>query len=160
MRNIHTQNFFPLPNVIFRLGLGSGEIAVYAYLISAELTKLTKRNSELNTLFKRLYEDNVLGKISNEQFRMLSQSYNEEQKDIAERLPVLEQEIEHLKDTANNVDRFITLAKRFICIEELTPEILRTFISKIVIHEKSQKHSRKATQQIDIYFTHIGLISA
>ncbi len=127
---------------------------------SVELTKLTKRNGELNTLFKRLYEDNVLGKINDEQFRMLSGTYNDEQKDIAERLPVLEQEIAHLKDTANNVDRFITLAKRFVCIEELTPEILRTFISKIVIHERSQKHSRKATQQIDIYFTHIGMISA
>ncbi len=127
---------------------------------STELTKLTKRNNELNTLFKRLYEDNVLGKINDEQFRMLSETYNDEQKDIAERLPVLEQEIAHLKDTANNVDRFIALAKRFVCIEELTPEILRTFISKIVIHERSEKHSRKATQQIDIYFTHIGMISA
>ncbi len=127
---------------------------------TAELTKLTKRNNELNTLFKRLYEDNVLGKINDEQFRMLSETYNDEQKDISERLPVLEQEIAHLKDTANNVDRFITLAKHFVFIEELTPEILRTFISKIVIHERSQKHSRKATQQIDIYFTHIGMISA
>ncbi len=61
--------------------------------------------------------------------------------------------IAHLKDTANNVNRFV-------CVEELTPEILRTFISKIVIHERSEKHSRKATQQIDIYFTHIGMVSA
>ena len=44
--------------------------------------------------------------------------------------------------------------------ESLTPEIIRTFISKIVIHEKSAKHCKSATQQIDIYFTHIGMLHA
>ena len=52
----------------------------------------------------------------------------------------------------------IALAKKFINIEVLTPEIIRTFISKIVIHEKSAKHCKSATQQIDIYFTHIGML--
>ncbi len=126
----------------------------------SEHAKLIKRNGELNALFKRLYEDNVLGKITNEQFQMLAESYTEEQKEISGRLPVLEQEIAELKDNANNVERFVALAKRFVCIEELTPEILRTFISKIVVHERSEKYSKKATQQIDIYFTHIGMISA
>jgi len=44
-----------------------------------ELGRKEKRNDELNTLFKRLYEDNVLGKVTNEQFRMLSEGYNAEQ---------------------------------------------------------------------------------
>ena len=126
---------------------------------SSELARLSKRNTELNSLFKRLYEDNVLGRITNEQFRLLSEGYNAEQREITERLPVLEKEIEHLKESANNVEHFIALAKKFINIESLTPEIIRTFISKIVIHEKSAKHSKSATQQIDIYFTHIGRLS-
>ena len=49
-------------------------------------------------------------------------------------------------------DKFIVLAN----IKELTPEVLLTFVSKIVIHERSEKRSKSATQQIDIYFTHIG----
>ena len=127
---------------------------------SSELARLSKRNTELNSLFKRLYEDNVLGRITNEQFRLLSEGYNAEQREITERLPVLEKEIEHLKESANNVEHFIALAKKFINIESLTPEIIRTFVSKIVIHEKSAKYSKSATQQIDIYFTHIGMLHA
>ena len=127
---------------------------------TAELARLTKRNAEISSLFKRLYEDNVLGRITNEQFRMLSEGYNEEQRNITERLPILEQEIERLKASANNVEQFVALAKKCINIETLTPEVIRTFISKIVIHEKSAKHSKSATQQIDIYFTHIGMLHA
>ena len=127
---------------------------------SSELARLSKRNTELNSLFKRLYEDNVLGRITNEQFRLLSEGYNTEQREITERLPVLEKEIEHLKESANNVEHFVALAKKFINIESLTPEIIRTFISKIVIHEKNAKHCKSATQQIDIYFTHIGMLHA
>ena len=112
------------------------------------------------SLFKRLYEDNVLGRITNEQFRLLSEGYNAEQREITERLPIIEKEIEHLKESANNVEHFIALAKKFINIESLTPEIIRTFISKIVIHEKSAKHCKSATQQIDIYYTHIGMLHA
>jgi len=123
-----------------------------------EQSKLTRRSGELNALFRRLYEDNVLGKITNEQFRMLSEGYNEEQHTISERLPELEKEIERLRSSANNVEQFVALAKKHVCIEELSAEVIRTFISKIVIHEKSAKHSKSATQQIDIYFTHIGML--
>ncbi len=123
---------------------------------SNELTKLEKRNTELNSLFKRLYEDNVLGKITNEQFRMLSDSYNIEQKEISEKMPKLKEEIENLKMTATNVDRFIEIVSKYTNLKELTPEVLRTFIEKIVIHERTQKHSKSANQQIDIYFRYIG----
>ena len=122
----------------------------------SEQSKLTKRNEELNLLFKRLYEDNVLGKVTNEQFRMLSDGYNAEQKTTVERLEQLKAEIEQLKSTAVNVERFVSLARRYTDIRELTPEILRTFISKIVIHERPSRKISESEQRIDIYFTHIG----
>ena len=122
----------------------------------SEQSKLTKRNEELNLLFKRLYEDNVLGKVTNEQFRMLSDGYNAEQKTTVERLEQLKVEIEQLKSTAVNVERFVSLARRYTDIRELTPEILRTFISKIVIHERPSRKKNEGEQRIDIYFTHIG----
>ena len=122
----------------------------------SEQSKLTKRNEELNLLFKRLYEDNVLGKVTNEQFRMLSDSYNAEQRTTVERLEQLKTEIEQLKSTAINVERFVALARKYTDIRELTPEILRTFISKIVIHERPSRKKSEGEQRIDIYFTHIG----
>ena len=122
----------------------------------SEQGKLTKRNEELNLLFKRLYEDNVLGKVTNEQFRMLSDGYNAEQKTTVERLEQLKAEIEQLKSTAINVERFVSLARKYTDIRELTPEILRTFISKIVIHERPSRKKSEGEQRIDIYFTHIG----
>ena len=123
---------------------------------TAELSKLEKRNGELNVLFKRLYEDHVLGKITSEQFRMLSEGYNDEQRTIQEEVPKLRKAIEDLKASATNVDRFLDIARKYTDMKELTPEILRTFISKIVIHERSRKHVKEAEQDIDIYFTHIG----
>ena len=123
---------------------------------TAELGRLEKRNGDLNALFKRLYEDHVLGKVTSEQFRMLSEGYNEEQRTIQEEIPKLRKAIEDLKASATNVERFLEIVRKYTDIKELTPEILRTFISKIVIHERSRKHAKDAEQDIDIYFTHIG----
>ena len=123
---------------------------------TAELGRLEKRNGELNALFKRLYEDHVLGKVTSEQFRMLSEGYNEEQRTIQEEIPRLRKAIEDLKASATNVERFLEIVRKYTDIKELTPEILRTFISKIVIHERSRKHAKDAEQDIDIYFAHIG----
>ena len=123
-----------------------------------ELAKLEKRNAELNTLFKRLYEDNVLGKITNEQFRMLSDGYNAEQRTIADQIPILQKQIEDLKASSTNVERFVTISNKYTDLQDLTPEILRTFIDKIVIHERTEKWAKTAEQQIDIYFRYVGCI--
>ena len=123
-----------------------------------ELAKLEKRNAELNTLFKRLYEDNVLGKITNEQFRMLSDGYNAERRTIADQIPILQKQIEDLKASSTNVDRFVTISNKYTDLQDLTLEILRTFIDKIVIHERTEKWAKTAEQQIDIYFRYVGCI--
>ena len=125
---------------------------------SSELEKLKRRDNELNAIFKRLYEDNILGKLPDEQFKLLSQGYLSEQKEIKEKISVLESEIEKLKAESSGIDKFIRIAKKYTDIQELNPEILRTFIEKIVIHERDKWHSKSAHQQIDIYFTHIGNI--
>ena len=121
-----------------------------------ELNKIERRNTELNVLFKRLYEDNVLGKVTNEQFRMLSDGYNTEQRDIKEMIPKLQAEIQALKASATNVEKFVDIACKYTDLQKLTPEVLRTFVDKIVIYERSEKWSKSADQQIDIYFRYIG----
>ena len=98
-----------------------------------ELASLEKQNNELNALFRRLYEDNVLGKVTNEQFCMLSDGYNTEQREITERLPIVKQEIEDLKAVATNVKRFVDIANKYTDLRELTPEVLRIFIERIAV---------------------------
>ena len=123
-----------------------------------ELGKLEKRNTELNALFKRLYEDNVLGKITNEQFRMLSDGYNTEQRAIAEQIPIMQKLIEDLKASSTNVERFVAISNKYTDLHTLTPEILRTFLDKVVIHERNEKWAKTAEQKIDIYFRYVGCI--
>ena len=119
---------------------------------------MEKRNAELNILFKRLYEDNVLGKITNEQFRMLSDGYTAEQRTIADQIPILKKQIEDLKASSTNVERFVAISNKYTDLQTLTTEILRTFIDKIVIHERTEKWAKTAEQQIDIYFRYVGCI--
>jgi predicted nucleic acid-binding protein len=90
---------------------------------------------------------------------MLSDGYNTEQKEIAQRMPELQSEIEYLTATQTNTEKFISLARSYTNITELTPEIVRAFISKIVVHERTQKWAKNANQQIDIYFNYIGSIA-
>ena len=120
-----------------------------------DLAKAKRRSSELTTLFTRLYEDNVLGRISDDQYKMLSDAYTTEKRELDATIPDLEQEVERLKESTSNVQRFTDLAKKYVVIEELTTEILHTFISKIVIHEREEKGSKYSPQQIDIYFRYI-----
>lgn len=127
--------------------------------LEKELTAMRKRGAELDAIFKKLYEDLVLGRISVEQFQMLSDGYSEEREKLAEGIPDRESAIQRLKDTVSNTDNFIAKAKRYTDITELTPELLRLFIQKIVVHEKSTKWSKKALQTIEIHYTDIGCIS-
>ena len=134
----------------------SSQIRKDINLKSAELAQAQNRVQELKALFKRLYEDNVLERINDEQFRTLSVEYMEEQSQLESQIPELENKIERMKESTTDVSRFLELAQKYTDITELTPEILRTFISKIVIHERAKKHDKNALQQIDIYFRYIG----
>ena len=86
---------------------------------------------------------------------MLSEAYTNEKRGMDAAIADLEQEVERLKESTSNVQRFTDLAKKFVVIEELTTEILHTFISKNVVHEREKKRSKYSPQQIDIYFRYI-----
>lgn len=126
--------------------------------VQREIDALKRRDGELTSLFKRLYEDNVLGRIPNEHFRLLSSEYTTEQAQLRESLPKLEKRLEQLQNSLTNVAQFIDKAKRYSSITEVTPEILRLFVEKIVVGEKSKKYSRTAEQDICIYYRDIGLM--
>lgn len=126
--------------------------------VQKELDTMRRRDGELSTLFKRLYEDNVLGRVTNEQFRMLSADYNEEQKELESAIPAKEEQLERLKASVAHVDAFIEKAKQYTAIDELTPQLLRLFIQRIEIGERSKKHSRSAGQSVRIVYRDIGAL--
>ena len=125
-----------------------------------ELDAGKKRCGELSVLFKRLYEDNVLGRVTNEQFRMLSTDYNAEQKALEEAIPRMEARLEELRASAANVEAFIEKAKRYTAIEELTPDLLRLFIRRIEIGERGKKYSRSSGQSVRIFYRDIGAVDS
>ena len=125
-----------------------------------ELAAMRKRKAELDAIFKKLYEDSVLDRITTEQFQMLSGSYTEEQNRITAGIPQQENEIQRLRETAIGTDSFLDKAKRYTDITELTPELLRLFIGKIVVHEKEVKWSKHAPQTVEIYYNGIGYVGS
>ncbi|MDD4145404.1 recombinase family protein [Marasmitruncus massiliensis] len=138
----------------------SAELRREINTVQKELDTMRHRNTELTALFKRLYEDNVLGRVTNEQFRILSGDYNVEQKELSASIPEKEARLEKLKDSAANVEAFIEKAKRYTEISELTPEILRLFISRIEVGERGEKYSRTAEQSIRILYRDVGVMDS
>ncbi len=124
--------------------------------LQKDVDAMRRRSGELSALFKRLYEDNVLGRVTNEQFRMLSADYNAEQKMLEDAIPEKELRLEKLKASAASVDAFIEKAKRYTTIDELTLELLRLFIHRIEVGERSKKHSHSSGQSIRIIYRDIG----
>jgi len=100
----------------------------------------------------------VLGKVTNEQFRMLSEDYNTEQKSLKERIPKTAERIEELQTSISNVTRFINKARRYTEITELSAELLNVFIEKIEVGERAERYSRTAEQEIIIHYRDIGVV--
>lgn len=138
----------------------SAELRQEITALQRELDTMQRRSDELTALFKQLYEDNVLGRITNEQFRRLSADYNAEQKTLEAAIPVKQERLAHLNASAANVEAFIEKAKRFRTIDELTPELLRLFIQRIEIGERAKKYSHSAAQDIRIVYRDIGMVDS
>ena len=115
------------------------------------LAQSEKRVSELDKLFTRLYEDNVIGKISDERFEMMSKNYEAEQKELRQIIPELSQYIKASEQKNADTAQFIGIVRKYSEIPKLTPEIMHEFIEKIVVYAPD-KSSGHRTQQIDICF--------
>lgn len=138
----------------------SAELQKEIRRLEKEKAAMQKRKAELDAIFKKLYEDSVLGRITAEQFQLLSASYTEEQAKLTETLPQRESEIQRLKEAVSNTAAFLDKAKRYTDIQALTPELLRLFIEKIVVHEKEVKWSKHAPQTVEIYYNGIGYVGS
>jgi len=122
-----------------------------------ELDKSTARMKELDTLFRKLYEDNALGKLSDHQFVAMTSGYEDEKKSLSERAAVLEREINTAAERKADVDRFIKIVGRYTDIQELTYENVHEFIDRILIHELDKETD---TRKIEIFYSFVGQIDS
>ena len=124
-----------------------------------ELDRAQKRLADLEKLFRAAFEQLALANLLETQFKALTGGYEEEQQELTIRSEMLEQEINTEKKRMLNADRFLKVVQRYTEIQELTPEIMREFIEKIVVHERSEPWKKKNyTQQIDVYFNFVGQV--
>ena len=135
-------------------------LAERRYELSAkqkQIEKDEKRMEELDRLFRKIYEDNVNGKLNDERFYKLSDGYEAEQEQLKHEIETLKAEVSEADTEATNVSKLIAITKKYTRIDELTPEILNTFVDKIVVHE-CEKKDGKRTQDIDIYYSYVGIV--
>ena len=127
-----------------------------------ELETAEKRISELSAIFKRLYEDSVTGRISDERFTELSADYEAEQKELKERAARLREELSKAQEATENAEKFMNVVRRHTTIEELTPTLLREFVEKIVVHESvaldGKRRGKLRRQEIEIYYSFVGKV--
>ena len=124
--------------------------------ITLEYEQKQKRCEELDKIISRLYEDNVLGRIGDERYESMSQSYELEQVEIKKALPILKSKIDELKRQSDCADNFINVLKKYTIIDKLDAAILNELIDKIVVHHKEQAEDGRTFQQIEIYYRFVG----
>ena len=120
-----------------------------------QLQKDEHRFNEIDRIIQQLYEDNLLGKISDERFVKLSRSYEEEQCQLQTSISDLTEKLAKQQEDSLNISKFMTRISKYTKLPELTVEIVNELIDKIVIH-KPTGTKRNRIIQIDIYYNFIG----
>lgn len=123
-----------------------------------QLTQYQQRLKEIDNLIQHIYEDNVSGKISDEMFSNFSTNYTNEQKDLKEKIDILNKSISTTEQKEIAITSFVDKVKKYTEIKELTPEIINELIDKILVHQQTRVDGKKY-QQIDIYYSGVGIIS-
>lgn len=122
-----------------------------------QLAQAKKRLEDIDKLITRLYEDHVLGTLSDDRYQKMMADYEEEQERLKTEITVMEELIDQQREDSDNYDRFAALVEKYVDIPELTTAIVNEFIKKIIVHEadKSSGHRR---QTVEVVFNFVGQI--
>lgn len=126
-------------------------------LLKKELSALQARDKELDGLFERIYEDNVSGKLSDERFSKMSRRYEDEQKEISEKMNLLRTELDKLGSKAMTSDAFLSIVRKYTRAKKLTPRMLNELIEKIEVHQ-AEKVDGVWEQKLTIHYNCVGAI--
>ena len=122
-----------------------------------ELRTLLARDEELDGLFERIYEDNVSGKLSDDRFAKMSRRYEDEQKELSEKIKKLRSEIEKQSSRSMTTDMFIGLVRKYTRARKLTPRMLNELIEKIEVFN-AEKIDGVWEQRLRIHYNCVGTI--
>lgn len=125
--------------------------------LESELQKAITRSNTVSQLYEKLYEDNVIGKVSDEWFVELSHKYEKERMDLKAKIADTRYKIEELKNNNSEYEKFISAIRRFMQMDNLTSPLLRELIDHIDIFE-TEGTGKSRTQRIVIYYRFIGYI--
>ena len=124
----------------------------------AELKRLSERQEEIGKIIRKLYEDNVCGRITDERFDFLAKSYEDEGNDLKTKIQELKNALASSVQDEEKLSKFLKVVKSYTKIEELTPEILNSFIEKIYIGE-TEKYDGRKMQEVEIIYKFVGVIN-
>lgn len=124
----------------------------------AELKRLSERQEEIGKIIRKLYEDNVNGRITNERFDFLAKSYEDEGNDLKTKIQEFKNALASSVQEEEKLSKFLKVVKSYTKIEELTPEILNSFIEKIYIGE-TEKYDGRKMQEVEIIYKFVGAIN-
>ena len=123
----------------------------------SEVRSLMARDKELDRIFERLYEDNLSGKITDERFQRMSVNYDNEQKDLRERLTRLNNILEELNCKTTSTEKFVEAVRKYTRVKKLTARMVTELIEHIEVHH-TEKIDGVKTQKLVIYYNCIGSI--
>lgn len=124
---------------------------------TVELDKAKRRVVEIDMIIQKLYEDNLSGKITDERFTRLSETYESEQATLKQNILTLQAALSETRDEQEAVEKFLNIVKKYSDIKELNGEILRTFIEKVVVYE-AEKVDGEKRQRINIIYNCVGAV--
>lgn len=116
-----------------------------------------KRADELSRLIRKLYEDNVNGKLSDKLFEQMLHDFELELDGLNTSITQDQQELDRISSESVNAEKFIALVKRYTDFSELTPAMINEFIEKILVHQAEGKGASR-TQEIEIFFNFVGKV--
>ncbi|MCL2071909.1 MAG: DUF4368 domain-containing protein, partial [Oscillospiraceae bacterium] len=122
-----------------------------------EFEKSKIKLNELDTVFRKLYSDNALGRLSDEQFLTLTAGYDNEKAALSRRLDELENSINSNTDRKNDIAKFVRLVGKYSDIQELDYEVLHEFIDRILIHDLDREAK---TRKIEIFYSFVGRVNS
>ena len=137
----------------YRNRIRTGEVCTTHYIHKSVLKELVL--GELDHLFRKLYEDNALGRLSDQQFTFMVSGYDDEKAALVEKIRGLEKEVSTVTERRDDVERFVQIVRKYTDVQELSYEIVHEFIDRILVYELDKDTN---TRKVEIYYSFVGQV--
>ena len=138
----------------YRNRIRTGEVCTTHYYIRKSVLKELVLG-ELDHLFRKLYEDNALGRLSDQQFTFMVSGYDDEKAALVEKIRGLEKEVSTVTERRDDVGRFVQIVRKYTDVQELSYEIVHEFIDRILVYELDKDTN---TRKVEIYYSFVGQV--